>query len=466
VATEEGLVHIRTVAADAWAATLGAALGPAHVGAARGPTHVGAARGPAHVNIQFEKPLEPTFVSDDVPSGLVVHRDPPGDLKSGPSAASKDRAAAGIDASESLRRELGGFRRPLIVCGPAHDPQWGRAALELARSIGAPVVGDPLSGARFGPGSGEYTVGGADLFLSSERVAEALSPDVIVRVGPAVTSASVQRFLGRQVDGKPLHLVVDLASRLSDHLGVMTKTVIGDPIATLRGASGAVQAEDGWLERWRTVDRAVREALAPALETEWFEGAVAAAIASTLPEGATWFVGNSMPIRDVDAFARCSPRSVHAVGFRGASGIDGNVSGAIGAAVGRGKPAVALLGDLTLLHDVGALLLGRSIEVSLQIVVIQNRGGGIFHMLPIREHDPPFTPYIVMPHSVDFAAVAQAARIPHRSVTSLDELRDGLVRGFDVPGIQMLEAAVDREENWERRNVVAEHARAAAEAAL
>ncbi len=439
--TEEALTRLRMTASEAWAAT----LGPAH--------------GPAHVNVQFEKPLEPTLVPGDVPEGWVANRDPSSD----PMIELAPRA----DASGALRRQLAHFRRPLMVCGPAHDPEWGRAALRLARAMGAPLIADPLSGARFGPEAEAYTVGGADLFLASDRVAEALKPDVIVRVGAApVTSATVLRFLGRQHPGAPAQVVVAPAIRFNDHLGVASHALVGDPVSTLDGAGGAARSEDGWLARWRALDEAVRQAVAPAVGGEWFEGAVAATIADLLPAGATWFIGNSMPIRDVDAFAGRRTAEVRTIGLRGASGIDGNVSAAIGAAVARGKPAVALLGDLTLLHDVNALFAQRRIDVSLQIVVLQNRGGGIFHMLPIREHDPPFTPYVVMPHAVDFAAVAQAAGIPHRPIASLDVLREALDVGFGVPGIQMLELAVEREQNWERRNAVVARARTAAEGAL
>jgi len=141
------------------------------------------------------------------------------------------------------------------------------------------------------------------------------------------------------------------------------------------------------------------------------------------------------------------------------------VGAALGAAAASGRPSAALMGDLTLLHDVGALLADRPPGISLHLVVIQNRGGGIFHMLPIREHDPPFTPYVVMPQSVDLCAVAAAAGIPHRLVSSAAELREAVMAPgpeSEGRGLRLTEASIEREHNWQQRTAAIESAKEAA----
>ncbi|MCG8467525.1 MAG: 2-succinyl-5-enolpyruvyl-6-hydroxy-3-cyclohexene-1-carboxylic-acid synthase [Gemmatimonadetes bacterium] len=437
-ASEPGLARLREVVREAWRATIGVAPGP------------------VHLNVPFEKPLEPTSIPGDVPDGLSAER--------GLDVA--DEVVAGPGRTRALRDRLAGRVRPLIACGPTRDPAWGLAALELGRALRCPVVADPLSGARFAGRDGDAgAITGADLFLGSERVAGALAPDLVIRLGSAPTSAAVLAYLEGLEPGTPV-LRLDPAGRRSDHLGRVTETILADPGGTLDEVRDLPPADPGWLDRWREVDTAVQETIAPRLAREWFEGAIAAALARALPRDATWFIGNSMPIRDVDAFAGDGGRSVRTIGFRGASGIDGNVSGALGAATARGRPAAALIGDLTLLHDVGAVLTARPLDVPLVIVVIQNRGGGIFHLLPIRSHDPPFTPYIVMPHDVDLEAVARAAGIAHRPVASLDSLRHELTGVWERPGVRLLEAVVDRERNWAVRNDVVATAAASAEAAL
>jgi len=415
--------------------------------------------GPVQVNVQFEKPLDPTMIPEDTSS---ISQNPEMLLKGNVRPVEVRR---GCESGDELARLIDGATRPLIICGPNHDSAIGRSALTLASALGSPVVGDPLSGTRFAPKAIGTTMGHADLSLSDEEVAAALNPDVIVRVGRAPTSASTLRFLKRHASAR--QIVLDGSDLWKDHLSTATHYVVADPATTLRTAANIVASNAGheWLDQWRRVDAATAAAVAPTLDQTWFEGAIAAAIADGLSPDSTWFIGNSMPIRDVDAFAGVREQSFETIGFRGASGIDGNVSGAIGAAIARGKPAVALIGDLTLLHDVGALLVDRSISVTLRLIVVQNRGGGIFHMLPIREYDPPFTPYLVMPQQVELSGVAAAAGIPHSLVASIDELRQELKKP-EGPGLKIVEAQIDRYENWDHRETTVQCAQSAARSSL
>ena len=438
--TTTGLARLGAAVEAAW----GAALGPP--------------AGAAHLNVQFAKPLEPVHVPGDVPSGLEPRL---------PGSATPDDPAGTLppDAGGELAALLHGARRPLIVCGPNQRFAIGRAALALAARVRAPLVADPLSGARFGSGAERWTMSSADLSLRADDVAAALRPDLVVRVGRAPTSAAACRYLERHADAP--QFVLDAAHRWRDHLATRARPLTGDPAATLERAAAidSGQADEAWVERWRAVNRAARLAVEPPLAETWFEGAVADAMAKSLPEGTPWFIGNSMPIRDVDAFTRATDRSLHTLGLRGASGIDGNVSAALGAAAASGRPSAALMGDLTLLHDVGALLADRPPGISLNLVVIQNRGGGIFHMLPIREHDPPFTPYVVMPQSVDLGAVAAAAGIPHRLVSSAAELREAVMAPgpeSEGRGLRLTEASIEREHNWQQRTAAIESAKEAA----
>ncbi|MDE2878341.1 2-succinyl-5-enolpyruvyl-6-hydroxy-3-cyclohexene-1-carboxylic-acid synthase [Candidatus Palauibacter soopunensis] len=438
--TVEGLARLGAAVEAAWRAALGPPAGP------------------AHLNVQFEKPLEPVHLPGDVPPGLEPRLP-------GPATSGDAPGALPPDAGGELAAPLQGARRPLIVCGPNQRSGIGRAALALAARMRAPLVADPLSGARFGSGAARWTMSSADLSLRADEVVTALRPDLVVRVGRAPTSAAVCRYLERHADAH--QFVLDAAHRWRDHLATSARPLTGDPVATLEraAATGSGVAEEAWAERWRAMDRAARLAVEPSLAETWFEGAIADAMARSLPEGTPWFIGNSMPIRDVDAFARATDRPLRPLGLRGASGIDGNVSAALGAAAASGRPAAALIGDLTLLHDVGALLVDRPPGISLHLVVIQNRGGGIFHMLPIREHDPPFTPYVVMPQSVDLGAVAAAAGIPHRLVSSTAELREAMEPPgpeSEGRGVRLTEARVEREHNWQQRAAAIESAKEAA----
>ncbi|HEY9523491.1 MAG TPA: thiamine pyrophosphate-binding protein, partial [Thermopolyspora sp.] len=166
-------------------------------------------------------------------------------------------------------------------------------------------------------------------------------------------------------------------------------------------------------------------------------------LADALPNGSLLFCGSSMPIRDLDQAMR-PRRGLRLLANRGASGIDGLVSSAIGAALGHNGPAYALLGDLALLHDQNGLILGpREPRPDLCLVVVNNDGGGIFSLLPQAGLGAPFERVFGTPHGVDLGYVAAATGTPYTPLTSIDDLPKA-IRG---EGLRIVEARTDREPN-------------------
>jgi 2-succinyl-5-enolpyruvyl-6-hydroxy-3-cyclohexene-1-carboxylate synthase len=149
----------------------------------------------------------------------------------------------------------------------------------------------------------------------------------------------------------------------------------------------ARERDDGWVQRWRETDAKVALALEAAPDD--FEGKVLAGIEPELPDEAVVWVSSSMPIRDVESFFPQSGKRLRFLANRGANGIDGVVSSALGAAVATGLPTWVLIGELALQHDVGGLLAARRPGVKLEILCIDNGGGGIFDFLPVAEHADP-----------------------------------------------------------------------------
>ncbi len=328
------------------------------------------------------------------------------------------------------------------------------------------MLADPLSGARFARGATAHAIAGYDLFLASARAREALTPDVVLRIGSAPTSAATARFLDGCTDA--VQVVVDAGGRWKDHLARAHDYLRADAASICKTAAKGLQpaGDPEWMTRWRTAERLTQGVVADALGGDLFEGAAAASIAECLPAGSTWFVGNSMPIRDVDAFARPRDERLHLLGHRGASGIDGNVSSALGASAVSAGATLALLGDLTLLHDQNGLLAARRERLPVVFVIIQNDGGGIFHLLPIRDYDPPFTEHIVMPQGLDLARVAKVYELPHRRVGSTEELSAAVGEGLASGGPGIIEVPIERRRNWQIRNDVWSEVRRAIERGL
>ncbi len=371
--------------------------------------------------------------------------------------------------AELVKNELARARRPVLVAGASSDPDGeGPALIAFSARLGVPLLADPLSGARFAGGGawGEARlIGGYDHFLRVPGVSERLAPDLVLRTGRTPTSAVLENALAGWRAGR--QVVIDAGGTPKDHQGLADAYVRAPagPVLDLAGrAEGwtglaadegcaglmpdegcaglaaderrgslaldegwagltpdegraglaadegcvGLALDEGWARAWSEAEAATWEAVEDGLAGDAAnEGAYAAAVLGALPEGATLFVSSSMPVRDVDAFGRPAPLGIRVLGNRGANGIDGIVSSALGCAAAGEEPVACLLGDLALHHDLNGLLAARDPELGVVFVVIDNDGGGIFHMLPIREFEPAFTPCFATPHGLDFRHAAR-----------------------------------------------------------
>ena len=437
VVEDRAVRSLRTTAARAFAATT------------RPPA------GPVHLNCPFRKPLEPTPVPGDVPDkfaeGLAARgRDGPfveshaSSTPPGPEAVA--RLADAVEAAE----------RPLLVAGPADpgEPAPAAAATTLADAVGAPILADPLSGLRFGPHVSDAVVcGGYDAYV--DRLPE---PDLVVRVGASPTSKRLRESL-RDADAR--QLLVDPAGGWREATFTATGLLAADPGATLAAVADSVdrtRARTDWLDRFRTAEdrhwTVLEEATTPgALAAEPFEGAILAAALAAAPDPATVFVSNSMPVRDADRFGRPRSAALTVLGNRGASGIDGITSTALGAGDATDDPLVLVTGDLALYHDANGLLALDRLGVDATIVLIDNDGGGIFHMLPIEGFDPPFTGSFKTPHGLAFEALEGLYDLEFRRVdpaSFAEAYRDSVAS----PGSQLLAVEFDAASSHRRREAL------------
>ena len=425
--------------------------------------------GPVHLNVPFDKPLEP--VEEPVDVSPAPDRDPLAvsgrpDGRPYTTIVRAARIPAGPELDDLVRRL--NTPRGMIVAGPVPEPdRVGPEVRRLARATGFPLLADPLSGARFGSdaaaGSEVDAVAGYDLFLRAPEVRAALRPSFVLRVGQSPTSAVLTEWLVEQRDVPSL--VVDGGARWKDHGAGATDYLITDLADTMRALAERVHAAASteWADRWVALDRAARGALDDD-GTRLHEGAVWPELARALPE-ALVFVSSSMPIRDLDAFAVPSDRRWRVYGNRGASGIDGIVSTAFGAAAAGGRTVLCVLGDLALFHDQNGLLWSREPDLAVVFLLVDNDGGGIFHMLPIVEHEPEFTTYFATPHGLDFRHAAALHGIELRDVT-MDGLAREVAAAEAARRTVVLRLRTDREQNRTRRAELTDEVVRRARAAL
>ena len=426
-------------------------------------TATGTHPGPVHLNCPFEKPLEPTSVPGDVPDAFLDEERDAVEGRDGPWVDVTPGGMTLVDTeTDRLAAAVEGARRGLLVAGP--DSGLGQEVLrEFATASGFPVLADPLSGVRFGPhvDSDALVCGGYDSWLGAlDPRKSADAPDLVVRVGASPTSKPLRHYL-RDSDAR--QVVVDPAGGWREATFTATDLVTGDPTRLLADISARIGVNgDGgspsrdWRDRLAALEGDYWSLVAD--DDGWFEGAVLCETVANLPDPATLFVSNSMPVRDLDRFGEPRDAAVTALGNRGASGIDGISSSALGAGHGTDDPLVLVTGDLAFYHDTNGLLACARAGVDATIVLVNNDGGGIFRVLPIESFDPPFTDYFRTPHGLDFAPVADLYGLEFVSTATREEFLDAYRASLASPGTQVVEVRVDGEASHRHREALNERA--------
>ncbi|HEU4396994.1 MAG TPA: 2-succinyl-5-enolpyruvyl-6-hydroxy-3-cyclohexene-1-carboxylic-acid synthase [Actinomycetota bacterium] len=456
----------RSLASRAWAAATGPPAGPVHLNLAFAeplvpPQASGAAEGTVAL-------VGPAAAATPGGSGLELREPSSGWPRLGGEPAPGRPGGAPWTAAPAATPPPGPAEIAVLAAAVRDAPRgvlvagWGaelapRAVDAFAAASGWPVLADPLSGARRGP----HAVSTYDGLLRAPRFAAAHRPELAVRVGGGPTSKALAGWLDESVP----QVLVDPAGGWLDPGRTASLRLVADPSSLLAATAAALTGPRGgdWLADWLEAERLARGAIDGRIDAwpEPFEGQVARDLVAGLPDGATLVVGSSMPVRDVDAFAR--PRDgLRFVANRGLSGIDGFVATALGVAAAGEEPVAALCGDLALLHDASTLLGAAGRPRGAVLVVCDNDGGGIFSFLPqARLPAELFEPLFGTPHGLDLAALAAAARLPCRQVEKAADLLPALHGALAGGGTELLLVAGDRATNLARHRAVTEAVAAA-----
>jgi len=415
---------------EAWRAAAAAAFQAAWNGRRPESVQPGPS-GPAHVNCPFEESLVPS-------SGWAPPRPP-----SSPLEPFGRWYTLEVRSYPEFTRAVDGVERGLVLAGQRslHDA----SILELAERLGWPVAAEPTSQLRV-----DGSLEAAQALLASDAWTDSMLPDAVLRFGGPPTTRASQRAAERP----ERRIVVAEAHALDpDPEGTATlRLAEGRPGIAAELLEGVPPARGAspWRDAWSRADRAARTALDEVLDAseEPFEPRIARDVAAAIPDGGTLVVGSSMPIRELD-LAMAPREGLRVLANRGASGIDGLVSTAVGVATSLTGPTVALLGDLTVLHDAGALLWNAGRGADLTIVVPNDGGGTIFSFLPQHEL-PEFERLFETPHGLDLGAVARAAGAAHELVDRSSGVGPAVVRAVAAGGVHVVEVAVDAEANRRR----------------
>jgi 2-succinyl-5-enolpyruvyl-6-hydroxy-3-cyclohexene-1-carboxylate synthase len=361
--------------------------------------------GPVHLNFPLREPLAPE------PERLDA-----GDWEGRPDGRPwtelrEHASAPHSDDVHAVAERIAAEPRGLIVCGPTAEPV-ADAAARLAAEAGWPILAEPTSGMRCGDHDRSHVIAHYDVLLRLPDFADRNAPRLVLRVGDMPTSKPLRAFVA-----KTSQIIVDPHGAWHEPTRTAELVLHAAAQPTLNALGSAVEMrspdrDDGWVPGWRDADAKVWAEVQAAPGD--FEGRLLAALEPELPDEAVVWVSSSMPIRDVEACFPQSPKRLRFLANRGANGIDGVVSSALGARIATGLPTWVLIGELALQHDAGGLLAARRAGVPLEIFCIDNGGGGIFDFLPVAEHADPaaYEAHIATPSKdVDLATLWPGLRV-------------------------------------------------------
>lgn len=403
--------------------------------------------GAVHLNLRARKPLEPvaakTPAAQDLDAAVQA-------LIATPIPQVADGRPMADDATiEALARRCIRARRGVIVAGPAPASQIrARAAIaRLVRATGFALVAEAASQLRFTGAEDRALIDAADWLHQLPAADAHWLPDLIVQLGTPPTSAAWERLLERHLEIERIMIAPVGWPDPHGSAGTIVPADIGATCEHLAAAVARGRAESSPSEFASTLAAANARARsvidAQPQDEALTEGAIAQIVAAVLPKQAWLALGNSLPVRTVDEYCAGTLADVRVLSQRGASGIDGLISGAAGAASVADEPVALLVGDISALHDISGLALGGAVRAPLAVVVINNGGGRIFEQLPVaRMVGAEALRHFTTPHDCDFEHAARLYHHPFARVRTRGALAEALTRALARRGCTLIEAVV------------------------
>lgn len=407
-------------------------------------------KGPAHINFPFRKPLEPdTYLVDE------MHLENK-NISQRLSPKTRHYSNHTFTLPREIRDHIHLSDHPLIIAGPENpcDVQASKI-IELSKKIGAPVLGEPGSQLAAGNNDNSPVICGYDSFLRNDIVRSRLQPDLILRFGNQPLTKSLEIFLQQYAEVNHIYFSQrddwqDATYSTSHHVkwdGHSNFDI--DPVNTY---------SKGWITEWKNYAQIFIELREKTLKSRspLRDADVLFNLTREIPDNYNIFLSNSFPVRDFALLNGNSGNNHPVFVNRGASGIDGIISSAIGATISSKQSGVLFIGDLAFLHDTNALLSAQDINdnQSFVVVILNNNGGNIFRMLPIAEHEQSYESYFETPQKAKFKNIAEAYQIDYHYVNKISNLTDRFNAMIRQSGFHILECATDSEASMVTRKTL------------
>lgn len=377
--------------------------------------------GPAHINVPLREPLMPDLSKVDFSLGRLKH----------PFQWTREESLFTMD--DTVFQD----KKGIIICGGDAYANYHQEVLELAERLKAPVLADPIS--NFRNYADPKIIDSYDAFLKNDHLKNELKPEFVIHFGQIPVSKRLQQFLSFHQDA--LYFQVDEIFQYRNPSLSINRFVLSK-VNAFAQAIRVQNSDCSYLSRWQYYQKKMRQCLNQARnERGLFEGKLIQIIQDMLPEGSRLMTANSMAIRDVDYFLEARHQNIKLLCNRGANGIDGVVSTALGISTCKGL-TVLLTGDLAFYHDLNGLLIGKTRNLNLLIVLLNNDGGGIFKYLP--QSEGKYFNYLFMtPHGMDFAGLKTLYGLTYFEPESYDAFTHDFQEALTLKGIRLLNVRID-----------------------
>lgn len=402
---------------------------------------LGIVRGPVHINLPFR---DPVYVS-----GMDISDADRSEFFSQFATVIgkiSECSQASLSVDALLLEKLASHKKGLILVGNAQELSHQESAIEslseISNKLAWPIVADVLNPLRNHQNKFHHLITGYDWFLRSEKRSKDLQPKAVLQVGALPTSKDLRKWLK---GAEAFHFILGNGLENKDPLNALSVPLRGT-LDSLAFQLKSSTPDGNWLSAWSEADEGTQNQLEDKLK-EFdidFEGAIAHTLSKSLAEGSQVCLANSMSVRYAELLWKKNDSQTRVFCNRGANGIDGTVSTALGIAE-TGKPSVLLTGDLAFLHDSNALLNAGNHRLDLTILLVNNQGGGIFEHLPIAS-DAHFENYFATPQAVDYSSLCAALSVPYQQISSRQAL-DKALNSISGQGIRVFEIKTDRKKD-------------------
>jgi 2-succinyl-5-enolpyruvyl-6-hydroxy-3-cyclohexene-1-carboxylate synthase len=398
--------------------------------------------GAVHLNIPFRDPLYPSIDTEIV---SLKHHFPENFFNFIQSEPSFPK----IVSFQSYLKQWQNIEQGLIIAGvaqPQNPQKYSQIIAQLAQLLNWPVLAEGLSPLRNFDHLNSFLISTYDTIVRDSQVAQTLTPQIVIQIGDLPTSKTLRNWLKSiQIPTVILdasYQNLDALHSKTLHLRVSIEQL--DELLLNEKDKNQVNFNTYYLKFWSNLDRKIRQNIDKEMKqiNSLIEPKVAWVLSQYLPAKTPIFIANSMPVRDVEWFWMPNSRQIQPFFNRGANGIDGTLSTALGIAHNH-QSSVLLTGDLALLHDTNGGLIRPQVKGHLTIILINNNGGGIFEMLPISQFEPTFEEFFATPQQVNFSNWCQTYQIKYELIKSWEQLQSR-ISTLPSSGIRLLEIQTNR----------------------